>query len=100
MMKYFNGSYLIQIIKFFIHNSYASSLLSSIFFSFQASEFCEAHGLPVSDGTVHFNRTSFQEPESAIGAFRSLSIIEAKNDKSIGEVSQLLRKGNLGSLIT
>ena len=56
------------------------------FYIFQATEFCEAHGLPVSDGTVHFNRSSFSQPESAIVAFRSASIIEAKNDKSIGEV--------------
>ncbi|XP_072028126.1 germinal-center associated nuclear protein-like [Amphiura filiformis] len=52
----------------------------------EATEFCEAHGLPVSDGTVQFSRSSFLEPESAIVAFRSISIIETKNDKSIGEI--------------
>nr|XP_006812887.1 PREDICTED: germinal-center associated nuclear protein-like [Saccoglossus kowalevskii] len=52
----------------------------------EATEFCEEHGLAVSNGCVQFDRSTFIHPEISITAKRSLFIIESKNTSCIGEV--------------
>ncbi|XP_063959070.1 germinal-center associated nuclear protein-like [Lytechinus pictus] len=52
----------------------------------QASNFCECHGLGNADGCIQLSRGGFIYPEEAITSQRAPSVIEAKNDQSVGEV--------------
>ncbi|XP_070534280.1 germinal-center associated nuclear protein-like [Ptychodera flava] len=52
----------------------------------EATDFCSKHGLTVTEGIIHFDRTAFINPEDSIIAARSLSIIEQKKMSSVAEI--------------